>query len=44
MVKFGLSSEKNPTFFKFKGNPNGDYKEVENLVETFPPNIDLVCY
>lgn len=44
MVKFGLSSEKNPTFFKFKGNPDGDYKKVEDLVETFPPNSGMQLY
>jgi hypothetical protein len=44
IVQYGLSLEKNPTFFKLKGNIEGNPQKVEDNIEKFPSTGGVQLY
>jgi len=44
IVKYGLSLEKNPTYFKLKGNIEGDEEKVGSDLEKFPASSGIQLY
>ena len=44
IIRYGLSLSKNPTFFKLKGNKDGDVAKVGSTIETYPPHAGLELY